>query len=67
MTLNILNGRGTRRKGPARAAAGWAYGLALLCVKLAAATALIMAIQARAEGDLRILALGDSLTAGYGL
>jgi acyl-CoA thioesterase-1 len=26
-----------------------------------------MAIQARAEGDLRILALGDSLTAGYGL
>lgn len=47
----------------------WAYGLAVLCVKLAAAAALAMAgpVQAQAGESLRILAFGDSLTAGHGL
>jgi acyl-CoA thioesterase-1 len=48
-------------------ALGWAYGLAALCVKLVTIIALTVAPTARAEGELRILALGDSLTAGYGL
>lgn len=45
----------------------WAYGLAVLCVKLAAMALLITAAPARADDGLRILAFGDSLTAGYGL
>ena len=45
----------------------WAYGLGLLCVKLAALAVLFAAAPAQADGMLKILALGDSLTAGYGL
>src|SRR5262245_41743113 len=67
MAFRILNGRGNSRTRLVWACAVWAYGLALLCVKLAAVAALMMAIPARAEGELRILAFGDSLTAGYGL
>jgi len=56
-----------KRRGRGRKAPGWAYGLGLLCVKLAALALLIAAGPARADGMLKILALGDSLTAGYGL
>src|SRR5262245_23798626 len=51
IVLRILNGRGNRRPV-------WAYGFALLCVKLAAATALMVAAPARSQGELHILALG---------
>jgi acyl-CoA thioesterase-1 len=56
-----------RKRGNGLKAPEWAYGLGLLCVKLAALALLIAAVPARAEGMLKILALGDSLTAGYGL
>jgi acyl-CoA thioesterase-1 len=62
MAIKFLNWRKNCRTGSA-----WAYGLVLLCVKLAAAGALIMATPAQADDGLRILAFGDSLTAGYGL
>jgi acyl-CoA thioesterase I len=67
MAFKILNGRGNREKRPVWARAVWAYGLVLLCVKLAVLAVPIMAAPAQAEGELRILAFGDSLTAGYGL
>ena len=56
-----------KRRGNGLKAPGWAYGLGLLCVKLAALALLIAAGPARADSMLKILALGDSLTAGYGL
>jgi lysophospholipase L1-like esterase len=62
MVSRFLNRRGRDLKAP-----GWAYGLGLLCVKLAALAFLFTAGPAQAEGMLKILALGDSLTAGYGL
>jgi acyl-CoA thioesterase-1 len=62
MVSRFLNRRGRGLKAP-----GWAYGLSLLCVKLAAAAALIAASPVQADDMLKILALGDSLTAGYGL